>query len=449
MKNALSKFKKIFEGSTMLFLLSAIAVIIANSPLNDIYQEFLNYPIKITIGNYNIFSHHGHPMTLSQFVNDALMAVFFFVVGLEIKQEILVGELSSIKKALLPVMAAIGGMIVPVLMFLLICHEQPESLGAAIPMATDIAFALAMLSILGSRVPYSLKIFLTALAVVDDIGGIIIIALFYSSGVEVVYLAIAAIVLIIAYLLGKRGWHRPYFYYIVGFIVWTLFLKSGIHPTIAGVLVALSAPATTHVHLENLQLRLREMFNLLPKGQHKETGEALILSHDQICVINEMRKITRNAVSPVQLMENEVSPLVKNVILPLFAFVNAGVCISDINIDTLFHLPLAITLGLFPGKAIGIFLFTLLSIKIGLCSMPKGMNIKNLFALSIFGGIGFTVSLFIANLSYGNHLDLLNEAKIGIFVGTIVSAAVGLFLLRSALPASAQQEDKIIRNPLE
>lgn len=448
-KQTLSKLKKIFEGSTMLFLLSTIAIIIANSPLNGIYQDFLNYPINIAVGDYNIFSHHGQPMTLSQFVNDALMAVFFFVVGLEIKQEILVGELSSAKKALLPVIAAFGGMIVPVIMFLLVCHSQPESFGAAIPMATDIAFALAMLSVLGSRVPYSLKIFLTALAVVDDIGGIIIIALFYSSHVEAIYLLFAAIVLVISYIAGRKGVHDSSFYYIVGFIVWTLFLKSGIHPTIAGVLVALSAPAKTHVHLSNLQQRLRDMFDMLPKAQHRESGESVILSHEQICVINEMRQTTRKAVSPVQIMENEVSPLVKNLILPLFAFVNAGVCISDIDINSIFGLPLAITLGLFPGKAIGIFLFTVAAVKTGICSMPEGMNQKNLFALSVFGGIGFTVSLFIANLSFGNHIEMLNQAKLGIFAGTIISAAIGLFLLRTTLPNARTQSIIPEREPLK
>lgn len=449
LKGTLSKLKEIFEGSTMLFLLSTIAIIIANSPFNSVYQDFLNYPINITVGDYNLFSHHGHPMTLSQFVNDALMAVFFFVVGLEIKQEILVGELSSTKKALLPVIAAFGGMIVPVIMFLTVCHNEPESFGAAIPMATDIAFALAMLSVLGSRVPYSLKIFLTALAVVDDIGGIIIIALFYSSHVEIIYLLFAAVVLAISYFAGRKGVHESSFYYIVGFVVWTLFLKSGIHPTIAGVLVALSAPAKTHVHLDNLSHRLKEIFNLLPKTQHRESGESVILSHKQICVINEMRKATRDAVSPVQIMENEVSPLVKNLILPLFAFVNAGVCISEIDMNSIFGLPLAITLGLFPGKAIGIFLFTFIAIKSRICNMPKGMTVKNLLALSVFGGIGFTVSLFIANLSFGNHLEMLNQAKLGIFAGTIISAALGLFLLRSVLPYNTAKSSIGERDPLK
>lgn len=421
------------DGSTLLLLLGLAAIVIANTPLNDLYQEFLNYPVNIEIGKYSLFSHNGHPMTFAQFVNDALMAVFFFVVGLEIKQEILVGELSSSKKALLPIIAAIGGMLIPVLFFLSVCHKAPESLGAAIPMATDIAFALAVLGILGDKVPYSLKIFLIALAVVDDIGGIIIIALFYSSHVAIFYIVIALILLVVAYIAGKKGVHSSFFYYFVGFWVWTLFLMSGIHPTIAGVLVALCAPARTKTHLGNLQNELHTLFNLLPKAQHRESGKSVVLSHGQISIINSIREKTRQSISPVQMMENEVTPIVQYFILPLFAFVNAGVDLFGINMHSIVGLPLAVTLGLFPGKAIGIFSFTYIAIKSGICRMPRGMNMQKLFALSILGGIGFTVSLFIANLSY-NTMDLLpilNQAKLGIFAGTIVSAVVGILLLRS------------------
>lgn len=431
--NSIVKVK--LDSSVLLLLMGLSAIIIANSPLSEMYKTFLSHPVNIEVGRYSLFSHHGEPMTVAEFVNDALMAVFFFVVGLEIKQEILVGELSSTKKALLPIIAAIGGMIIPVLLFYLFCHSGPESRGAAIPMATDIAFALAVLGILGSRIPYSLKIFLTALAVVDDIGGIIIIALFYSSHVALIYLIIASVLLLIIYVSGRRGVHSSFFYYIMGFVVWTLFLMSGIHPTIAGVLVALCAPARTKIHLGNLQNKLHSLFNMLPKSDHRESGGAVVLSHEQINIVNSIRETTRNSISPVQMMESELAPIVHYFILPLFAFVNVGIDLSDIDINSILGLPLAVTLGLFPGKAIGIFAFTYLAIKTKVCSRPKGMTYKNLLGLSILGGIGFTVSLFIANLSYNSHemITLLNQAKLGIFIGTILSALFGLYILRVAL----------------
>ncbi|WP_286083873.1 Na+/H+ antiporter NhaA, partial [Parabacteroides goldsteinii] len=224
------------SASFLLFMATILAMILANSPWAYAYHHILSYPIDLQIGKFNLFSHHGEPMPMLAFVNDALMAVFFFVIGLEIKQEVLIGELSSVRKAILPVIAACGGMIVPVLFFLLVCNTGPEARGAAIPMATDIAFALAVLGLLGKRVPLSMRIFLTALAVVDDIGGIIIIALFYSGHIAYQPLLISLALLALLYAGGKMRVNNNLFYYIVGFFVWILFLESGIHPTIAGVL---------------------------------------------------------------------------------------------------------------------------------------------------------------------------------------------------------------------
>lgn len=424
------------NASLLLLLATVGALAIANSPLMSYYQEILSFPVSIRIGELQLFSHHGEAMMLSEFVNDALMTVFFFVVGLEIKQEILVGELSSLKKALLPIFAALGGMVIPVAMYFLVCHEAPGSMGAAIPMATDIAFALAVLGVLGKRVPYSLKIFLTALAVVDDIGGIIVIAIFYSGHIAWIYLALSALLLLIMFVAGRIGVHSTGFYYAMGFLVWLLFAQSGIHPTIAGVLAALCTPAQTKVHLERLRERLRLLFDAMPKDQHREAKGAMVLSHHQLDIMNSIRKTSRHAISPVQIMESELSPLVNYLILPLFAFVNTGIALGDITSDGLFGVPLAITLGLFPGKAIGIFLFTLLAVRLGICALPEGMNSKNLFSISILGGVGFTVSLFVANLSFGanGHMELLTQAKLGIFVGTLLSALIGLWSLSKVLP---------------
>ena len=421
--------------SVLLFIATIAAIVIANSRWSEAYNAFLNYPVQIIVGGVELFKHAGHTMTVSQVVNDALMAIFFFLVGLEIKQELLVGELSSPKKALLPVIAALGGMIVPVLFFFAVAHEYPQSIGAAIPMATDIAFALAVVTALGPRVPKGLRIFLAALAVVDDIGGIIVIALFYSSHIAWLPLGIGFALLGLVFLLGRLKIHTLEPYIILGIAIWALFLQSGIHPTIAGVLLALLLPAGTQVHIGKLSSSLHDLTSRL-RGEAREAKGAVVLSHEQLEVIGEIKDATRKAVSPVQLLEHAIAPLVNYFILPLFAFVNAGITFGGISSEGLLGVPLAILLGLFPGKAVGITLFTWVSIRLRLCVAPLGMTFRRLVSLSVLGGIGFTVSLFIANLSYDSpeFVGLLNEAKLGIFVGSILSGVVGYLLLRAIRP---------------
>lgn len=418
------------NATILLFVAAILAVIVANSPWSDVYQSFLNHPMDVSVFGFELFQHHGHTMTLAQFVNDFLMALFFFNVGLEIKQEMMVGELSSVKKSLLPVIAAFGGMIMPVLFFFAIESTPPGALGAAIPMATDIAFALALIGALGDKVPTSLRVFIMALAVVDDIGGIIVIALFYSSGVAWTPLLIALGILGLIALFGKLGVEHPGFYMLMFFIVWQIFNISGLHTTIAGVLVALCVPLATKVRIDELQLALREQFNSLTQD-HKEGRGALVLSHEQISVTSRLRSTLSCSVSPVQTIEHMLSPIISYFVLPLFAFVNAGVSFEGISTDGLLGVPLAIFLGLFLGKTVGISLFTWLAIKLKACAWPSGMTLRRLVPLSAFGGIGFTVSLFIATLSYGaEYPDLLNQAKLGIFAGTIVSGVVGYIWLK-------------------
>ena len=423
--------------SMLLFLATIIAVAIANSPWSASYERFLRYPVQVIIGGIELFRHMDHTMTISQVVNDALMAIFFFLVGLEIKQELLVGELSSPKKAILPVIAALGGMIFPVLFFLGVTPSHPESLGAAIPMATDIAFALAVLGSLGGRVPKSLYVFLATLAVADDIGGIIVIALFYSKGVSLLPLGIGLALVGLLFLLGRLRVTALEPYIIVGIAVWALFLQSGIHPTIAGVLVALCIPAGSKGHIRELSRKLRELTSHL-STEAREAERAVILSHDQLKRIAEIKDTAGQAISPVQTLEHALKPLVDNLILPLFAFVNAGVSFGDVSADMLLGLPLAIFLGLFLGKTVGISLFTYVAIRVKLCAWPEGMNLPRLISLAVLGGIGFTVSLFIANLAYDGPemAQLLNEAKLGIFAGTIISGVVGYMLLSRFLPKS-------------
>ena len=421
--------------SVLLFIATIAAIMIANSPWSETYNAFLNFPVQIVIGGVELFRHAGHTMTVSQVVNDALMAIFFFLVGLEIKQELLVGELSSPKKALLPVIAALGGMVVPVLFFFAVAHEYPQSIGAAIPMATDIAFALAVVTALGPRVPKGLRIFLAALAVVDDIGGIIVIALFYSSHIAWLPLGIGFALLGIVFLLGRLRVHTLEPYIILGIAIWALFLQSGIHPTIAGVLLALLLPAGTQVHIGKLSSSLHDLTSRL-RGEAREAKGAVVLSHEQLEIIGEIKETATKAISPVQILEHAIAPLVNYFILPLFAFVNAGITFGGISPEGLLGVPLAILLGLFPGKAVGITLFTWVSIRLRLCIAPEGMTFRRLVSLSVLGGIGFTVSLFIANLSYDSPelVGLLNEAKLGIFVGTILSGVVGYLLLSAIRP---------------
>ena len=426
------------NASVLLFLATIIAMVLANSPLQENYHQFLKFPIKLNVGDFSFFTHHGEPMSMLAFVNDALMAVFFFTIGLEIKQEVLVGELRSFRKALLPIVAACGGMIVPVLFYVLVCPEGAAARGAAIPMATDIAFALAVLGLLGKRVPLSMRIFLTALAVVDDIGGIIIIALFYSGHVAFQPLLFSLVLLAVLYIGGKMKIYNQLFYYALGFCVWMLFLESGIHPTIAGVLVAFTVPARPKIQLEHFSEDMHAYLDMLDASEVKSGPRATVLTPHQIQVLHNVHVRTSHAVSPLQTIAHRLHPWVNNLILPLFAFVNAGVTFGDIQPESLLHIPMAVVLGLVLGKSLGIFSFSYAFIRTGLIQMPTGATMRRLFAVSMLGGIGFSVALFIANLSFDSTTpagsDLLNQAKLGVFAGSLLAGVTGYFLLRWVLP---------------
>ncbi len=420
--------------SLLLFMATIIAMILANSPWASTYHTMLSFPIEFQLGSLSVFSHGGEPMTMLEFVNDALMAVFFFMIGLEIKQEILLGELSSVRKALLPVLAAFGGMIAPVLFYLLVCPDMPEARGAAIPMATDIAFALAVLALLGSRVPLGLRIFLTALAVVDDVGGIIVIALFYSGHIAYTPLLVSLGLLAVMFIGGRLRVESSLFYYVFGFLVWFFFLESGIHPTIAGVLVALTVPLHQRIAIPDYSKKLKEHVALLEKTYKRADS----LTPSQLHLINDIHVLSNRMMSPLQSIMERLHPAVNYVILPLFAFVNSGVTFGDLDVSSLAGVPLAIVLGLFLGKTIGIYLFSVVAVRIKWCCFPGGMSRKALLGISMLGGIGFTVALFIANLSFhvdtATGADLLNQAKLGVFAGSFVSGAIGYYYLRRVLP---------------
>lgn len=428
-------------GGNVLILATILALIVANIPgINTLYNDFWNQEMRLQIGDFNLFSHAGHPMTVLQFINDALMAIFFFNIGLEIKREILVGELSSFRQALLPIMGAIGGMILPVGLYFALASGTDYIDGAAIPMATDIAFSLGVIALLGSRVPVSLKIFLTTLAVVDDIGGIIVIALFYSGHMDVSFLGYAAIGLLILFAGGALlKIQSKMFYFIIGGIVWFMVLNSGIHPTIAGVLVALCVPA---VPVYAPKKYIKEIWKNIRNFNENEEGDLdkrTILSHEQMDWLKQIESASDKVISPLQEMEDQLHPLADYLIIPLFAFANAGIFLMDINPVTIVSgISLAIIIGLVVGKFLGIFLFSWITVKLHLAPMPEHADWKMMAAISMLGGIGFTVSLFIADLTFGDGgaetAAMLADAKLGIVVGSLLSGLAGYLLLKAFLP---------------
>lgn len=436
------------SGGNVLIAATVLALVVANIPgVNTVYSDFWNQEIRLQIGSFNIFSHGGHPMTLLQFINDALMAIFFFAIGLEIKREVLVGELSSFKQALLPIVAAIGGMIVPVGIFWLMASGSDYIDGAAIPMATDIAFSLGILAMLGSRVPLSLKIFLTTLAVVDDIGGIIVIALFYSSHIEV-WAIVAALVLLGLLFLGSRfSIQSKIFYLGIGTAVWYLFLNSGIHPTIAGVLIAFCIPARPVFAPKKYVRQIRSAIAHFNAEEDEALSRKSILSKDQMDWLKEVESASDKVISPLQDLEDSLHPVVDYLIVPLFAFANAGISFAGIGAESIFSgISMAILIALVGGKFLGIFAFSWLTVKTGLAPMPARADWRMIAAIAMLGGIGFTVSLFIANLSFGDGdpsmAALLNNAKIGIVAGSFLAGILGYIMLRTFLPAETIGADE-------
>lgn len=439
----LKMFRKYVTSSVMLILATILALIIANSSLSHTYTSFWNLPMSLSIGNFNLFSHGGETLTVMEFINDFLMVVFFFSVGLEIKREILVGELSSLKKALLPVIGAIGGMIVPVLVFWLVSPDDPTMLrGAAIPMATDIAFSLGVLSTFGRRVPLSLKVFLAALAVADDLGGILIIALFYTTEIHLNFLLYALILIAILIFGNIKGVRSKFFYIFVGVFVWYCFLNSGIHATIAGVVVAFCIPATLKRTPTFFIERIRRRINQFPISNIEKGCKAPILTDNQIGILKSIENASDHIISPLQDMEDSLHTSINYIVIPIFAFANAGIVLEGMSLANLFSgVGLAVFLGLVIGKFIGVFTFSWIAIKLRIVKMPSGSNFKSFASVCALSGIGFTVAMFIADLSYDSTLPqtalLLSDAKIGILCGSLLSGIVSWLLLNHNLPRHA------------
>lgn len=421
------------NGGILLMVIVLLAMLVANSPWSEAYLNFWDKRVYLQVGDFNLFNHHGHPMTLMTFINDVLMTIFFFSVGLEIKREILVGELSSFRQALLPIIAACGGMLLPVIIYYMITKGTQAENGLAIPMATDIAFSLGVLCLFGKRVPISLKIFLTAFAVVDDIGGILVIALFYTSHLDPTWLIYAGTALSVLCAGNRMGVHNHWFYIVVGFVLWYCFLQSGIHATIAGVVAAFTVPATPHLHTGKYINYIKQNIEEFPGNTCKKD---IILNKEQINALKCIESASDRVISPLQSLEDNLHALVNYVVIPLFAFANAGIVLASeyggqLEIGMLTW---AVTIGLVIGKFVGIYLFTWLTIKSRLSTLVNGMTWSNLAGISLLGGIGFTVSLFIANLSFGNDAEMLGQAKLGVLFGTAIAGILGYIVLYFTLP---------------
>jgi NhaA family Na+:H+ antiporter len=437
----ISKFKAHVNSSMVLIFFTILALICANVPaIKDWYFSLWQHPVSLSIGNFNFFSHNGHTMTVMQVINDFLMAIFFFSVGLEIKREILIGELSTREKAMLPIIGACGGMIVPVLVFMLFCPADPAmQRGIAIPMATDIAFSLGVLSVFSKRVPVGLKVFLAALAVADDLGGIIVIALFYSSDIHVSYIILSALCVMAMVIANTLKVRAKSFYVCVGLVLWYTMLNSGIHATIAGVITAFCVPASLKKGTGHYLERIRENINIFPVINVDDRHKTVVLTHSQIHVLKSIESAADKMISPLQDLEDNMHFLIGYIIIPLFAFANAGIDLSQMSIGSLFSgVGLSAMLGLVIGKFIGVFTFSWAAVKAKIVKLPEGTTWKAFASVCVICGIGFTVSMFIADLSYAglgaSGAALLNEAKLGVLCGSVIAAVLGAVLLNKTLP---------------
>ena len=442
--------KRYVSASGLLIFATLAALICANSSaISESYFSLWQMPVTLSIGGFNVFSHGGHAMSLMDFINDFLMFFFFLSVGLEIKREILCGELSSRQKALLPVIGACGGMLIPVVIFYIVCSgDALAERGCAIPMATDIAFSLGVLSVFGKRVPAGLKIFLAALAVADDLGGIIVIAIFYSQGLEWSYLLAAIAVIAILLYCNWSDVRLKQVYMGLGFVLWYLVLNSGIHATIAGVALAFCIPANlsrgTRYYLENI----RDCINKYPDIDVTEADrdKPMVLSKEEIQHLRRIESASDYLISPLQDIEDYLYYPINFMVIPVFAFANAGVAFDGLTFG---NVALGVMLGLLLGKFLGVLSFSWLSMKLGICQMPAGGNWKSFASVCMVCGIGFTVSMFIAELSFrgagAEAAEYLDEAKLGILAGTIASALTGCIMLNFTLPkgdAQAAQAQK-------
>lgn len=410
-------------SGVLLMLCAIIALYIANSSWSTSYHHFLELPLTVGIPGFEISKSIHH------WINDGLMAIFFFVIGLELKREILVGELADPKQAILPIFAAIGGMLVPVIIYIAINPEGSTFDGWGIPMATDIAFALGALALLGNRIPKSLLTFLVALAIVDDLGAVIVIALFYTETISISALVIAAIVLMLLISLNLGGIRRPLPYVLLGIILWIAMLKSGVHATLAGIFLAFTIPMRAKYNPDLFLSHINEMvekIKLTYKSEENIIKNIQLRSH-----VRALGDGVRRAQAPAQIMEHTLHIPTAYIIIPIFSLANAAIPVDWSSMQTIITHPVSIGIaaGLFFGKLIGIAGFSWLAVKLNLTTLPSTLNFKHIIGVALMGGIGFTMSIFIAELGFSHSADDLLMAKTGVLFASIISGVSGFIWL--------------------
>ena len=419
-------------SGVLLLICTVFAMIMANSMAADVYARIVNWELSVQVGNVFKLSK---PLIL--WINDGLMAIFFFVVGLEIKREILVGELATFRQAALPIFAAIGGMLIPALVFILLQGSNPGSEGWGIPMATDIAFSLGILSLLGKRVPLALKVFLAAFAIVDDMGAVLVIAAFYSESVGWDNLLVAGILFIMLALAIRVGMRNGEVFLVAGGFIWYFVLKSGLHPTIAGVALAFIVPAKRSINLSVFNRATRANLKTFERSDH---NEHLLLSKQQLEALDNLEVYYKKVHSPLQYLEHRMHGFTSYVVMPVFALANAGVLLSASPAEPVMGpLSLNIALALVLGKVTGIITFAWLGIRMRLTALPTGTRWMHMVGLGVLGGIGFTMSMFISSLAYSDA-GLLNHAKIGILLGSLVAGVLGYVILRYSLKPEIEKQ---------
>ena len=425
-KEPLNQFIRLETSSSIiLFLATIAALVLANSPVGKSFLGFWDSYITIKVPGFELSK------PILKWINDGLMAIFFFLIGLEIKREILSGELSRLKKASLPIFAAVGGMILPAVTFMVLNQGQAGSEGWGIPMAADIAFTLGILKLLGNRVPNGLKVFLMAFAIIDDLGAVLVIAFFYSSGLVWLYIGIALAIVAILIVLSFQGFYSKYLFFVMGLVVWVLFLKSGIHPTIAGVLMALTIPLRRETDTGSFYKKGKESLDAFLEDCKT------ILTQRQLQAVDDLEEITEKTAAPLQYLEHRLHGWVSYLIMPLFALANAGVAFN-FSSDANFSLSTNLAISLVAGNSIGIFLFSFLAIKFNIAELPENVSFQQLAGVSFLGGLGFTMSLFINNLAY-TEPSLINSAKMGILIGSFAAGLTGYLILRFTLRGKKEE----------
>ena len=427
-KKVSTPFEEFLHAQTttglILIVMTVIALVLANTSLYETYSHFFHINIDFNVGSWAL-SHSLH-----HWINDGLMAIFFFLIGLEIKREITAGELSNLKVAILPILAAIGGMVFPALIYTSLNYGTVGSAGWGIPMATDIAFAISALVLLGKRVPTALVTFLVALAIVDDLGAVIVIALFYTDTINLMSLGLAGLMFAVMLAFNRFGIHMILPYFVVGLLMWFFMLESGVHATIAGVLAALAIPSTPKRVPSTLTKKAKK---LLDEYEQYPVNENYQIHEEQKRILSEIKHKIYEVETPAARLEHNLHLPVALIIIPIFALANAGIKIDFSSIGTTIVEPvsLGIILGLIFGKVIGIFGVSYVAVKLKIAQLPKDSSMSQVFGVAFLGGIGFTMSIFVADLAFVNSPELILQAKIGILSASLFSALFGYLWLRT------------------